>query len=81
MEQHTVSEAIHGVTPEYLADEIRLWVTEGGLSWMEASVHCAELFGIDVEVLAEMLSADIKGLIEIEASDLNFIPKQARLPI
>jgi hypothetical protein len=36
---------------------------------------------MEVESAAQMISTNIKDKIEVEAQDLNFLPRAARLPI
>jgi len=52
-------------------------------TYLEAiTEHCKET-GLEIEVAATLikLNANIKGKIQEEAEDLNFLPKIARLPI
>jgi hypothetical protein len=48
---------------------------------MDAVILYAEENEIEVESAARMISQSLKEKIEVEAQDLNFLPKSARLPI
>mgnify|MGYP001107612644 CR=1 FL=1 len=50
-------------------------------SYMDAVILYAEENNIEVESAARMISQSLKEKIEVEAQDLNFLPKSARLPI
>jgi hypothetical protein len=50
-------------------------------SYMDAVILYAEENEIEVESAARMISQSLKEKIEVEAQDLNFLPKSARLPI
>lgn len=50
-------------------------------SYMDAIILYAEENNIEVESAARMISQSLKEKIEVEAQDLNFLPKSARLPI
>ena len=56
-------------------------VKEKNVTHMEAVLlHCKEQ-GIEPDTVSNLLSKGLKEKIEANARDLNFLPKQARLPI
>ena len=56
-------------------------VKEKNITHMEAVLlHCKEQ-GIEPDTVSNLLSKGLKEKIEANARDLNFLPKQARLPI
>ena len=64
--------------------EIEKLVKANGISYIDGIVHYASVSGIEIEVLAEIVSKNdvIKSQLEIEAENLNLIKKKtSRLPI
>jgi hypothetical protein len=53
------------------------------LSYLDAILHYSEVSGLEIEVLAEIMSKDplIKSKLQIEAENLNFLKKTDRLPV
>jgi len=51
------------------------------LSYIDAIVYLCEKNGIEVEDARKYVSTIIKSKIEVEAMQLNFLPKQNTLPI
>jgi hypothetical protein len=60
---------------------IERFAKEKRCSYMDAVILYAEENEIEVESAARMISQSLKEKIEVEAQDLNFLPKSARLPI
>ena len=58
-------------------------VKEGGLDYIDAVVHYCEQNNIEIETVASIIknSSYMKSNIQIEAENLNFLPKRARLPV
>jgi Rad3-related DNA helicase len=58
-------------------------VIEKDLSYIDAAIHYAEKNNMEVETVANIIkmSTVVKAQIQIEAESLNFLPKQAHLPI
>lgn len=48
---------------------------------MDAVCWWCETNEMEIEVAAKLLNTVIKGKLEVEAQDLNFLAKGARLPI
>lgn len=70
-------------TPTEFAAEIEELVWKHDIEYMDAVVFYCEKHSLEIEVAATLikLNANIKGKIQEEAEDLNFLPKIARLPI
>jgi hypothetical protein len=62
---------------------IHKFVQENGTSYLDAIIHHSECSGLEIEVIAEIVSRDelIKSKLEVEAENLNFIKRTSRLPI
>ena len=62
--------------------QIELIVKQTGTNYMDAVIHYCEKFNVDIEVAASIIRNNpvLKTNIQLEAEDLNFLPKQARLP-
>jgi hypothetical protein len=58
-------------------------VMEKELSYIDAAIHYAEQHNMEVETVANIIkmSTVVKAQIQLEAEGLNFLPKQAHLPI
>ena len=48
---------------------------------MAAVLHYCEQEGIEPEAVSSLISKGLKEKIEANARDLNFLPRQAQLPI
>ena len=51
------------------------------MSYMDAVVFYCEENDIEIETVGKFISKVLKEKIESEARDLNFLPRQAKLPI
>jgi hypothetical protein len=62
---------------------IETLVMEKELSYIDAAIHYAEQNEMEVETIASIIkmSTVVKAQIQIEAENLNFLPKSAHLPI
>ena len=58
-------------------------VMEKELTYIDAALHYAETHSMEVETVANIIkmSTVVKAQIQLEAESLNFLPKQAHLPI
>lgn len=58
-------------------------VIEKDLTYIDAAIHYAETHKMEVETVANIIkmSTVVKAQIQVEAENLNFLPKQAHLPI
>lgn len=56
-------------------------VVEKRLSYLDAVVWWCEKNEMEIEIAAKLLNTTIKGKLEVEAQDLNFLEKGARLPL
>lgn len=68
-------------TKEEFSLLIEQYARDKKCSYMDAIVLYCEENEIEVESAAQKISTNIKEKIEVEAQDLNFLPKTARLPI
>ena len=56
-------------------------VIDKRIGYMDAVCWWCEKNEIEIEVAAKLLNTVIKGKLEVEAQDLNYLAKGARLPI
>ena len=56
-------------------------VHEKQLTYMEALVYYCDNNELEVETAAKLINPVIKSKIEVEAQDLNFLPKTSKLPL
>ena len=69
------------MSKEEFSLKIEKFVREKRCSYLDAIVLFSEQNGIEVESAAQMVNTTIKQKLEVEAQDLNFLPKTARLPV
>jgi len=69
-------------TTEFIRIIERL-VKDDGLDYIDAVIFYCEQNNVEIETAASIIrnSTYIKSNIQIEAENLNFLPKRARLPI
>jgi len=61
--------------------EIENIAKEKQITHMDAVLHYCEKEGIEPESVSSLISKGLKEKIEANARDLNFLPRQAQLPI
>ena len=68
-------------SPKTFTIEIENIVKEKNLTHMEAVLWYCQKEGIEPDTVGSLISKGLKQKIEANARDLNFLPKQAQLPI
>ena len=70
-------------TPSTFMQEIDKLVEEEGLEYIEAIIYYCEVNDIEIETAASLIkgSAKMKAKVQLEAENLNYIPKSGKLPI
>lgn len=70
-------------TMNLFAVEVRALRVEKRMDYIDAVIHWCELKGLEVELAASLVIADAAMLssIEVEAENLNYLKKTARLPV
>ncbi len=68
-------------TPKIFSLKIESIVKEKALTHMEAVLEHCRIQEIEPDSVARLITKSLKDKIEANARDLNFIPKQAKLPI
>ena len=68
-------------TPKTFTLEIERIVREKEITHMDAVLWYCEQEGLEPDDLGALLSKGLKAKIEANARELNFLPKQAQLPI
>lgn len=69
------------MSKEEFSLKIENFVSQKRCSYLDAIIIFAEENGIEIESAAQMLNTTIKQKLEVEAQDLNYLPKTARLPV
>lgn len=66
-----------------IVNQIEQSVKDKNLSYIEAIVECCEQKNLEIESVAQLIKKNqvLKSKIQVEAENLNFIPKSSRLPI
>lgn len=72
----------NGLTTEKFTKEIERIVNTFNIDYMDAVIHFCEKNNIEVETAASIIRSNlkIKSRLQLEAENLNFLPKSAKLP-
>ena len=62
-------------------EEIEKIISGTDYNYMEAIVEYCNKTGMEIEVASTLVNKDLKAKIEIDAQELNMLPKTHRLPI
>ncbi len=68
-------------TPKIFSMKIEEVVKEKGISHMDAVLWYCQQEGIEPDSVRALITKGLKEKIEANARELNFLPKQAQLPI
>ena len=68
-------------TPKTFSLKIETIVKEKQLTHMEAVLWYCQEEGLEPDSVGSLISKGLKQKIEADARDLNFLPKQAQLPV
>ena len=68
-------------TPKTFCMKIEDIVKENSISHMDAVLWYCEQEGLELEGISPLISKALKQKIEADARELNFLPRQAKLPI
>ena len=68
-------------TPKTFCMKIEDIVKEKSISHMDAVLWYCEQEGLELEGISPLISKALKQKIEADARELNFLPRQAKLPI
>jgi|TARA_B100001964_G_scaffold93527_1_gene104987 hypothetical protein len=68
-------------TSKIFTNTIENIVKEKQITHMEAVLHYCEKEGIEPQTVKSLISKGLKEKIEANARDLNFLPRQAQLPV
>ena len=50
------------------------------ISHMDAIFHCCEEEDIDIDIVPKLINKSLKDKLEVEARELNFLPRLGSLP-
>jgi hypothetical protein len=67
------------LTKDSFSKEVEKFVLETGSDYMDAVLHICQLRDIEPETAAKLLNANLKNMIEKEASSLNLVEKTQSL--
>lgn len=69
------------MTKQKFSELIEDLVKEKEITYLEAITWYCEKFEFEIETAAKLVSPKIRAHLELEAQDLNYIEKHARLPM
>ena len=75
------NDSVEFMTKAKFSKLVESTVRQHQMSHMDAIIHLCELNGIEVEDCKKYLSNVIKEKVEVEAMNLNYMPKSNELPI
>lgn len=72
----------NGLSSEKFLKEIDRIVSTYNIDYMDAVIHFCEKNNIEVETAASIIRSNlkIKSKLQLEAENLNYLPKSAKLP-
>ena len=69
------------MTPKKFSIAIEKTVRQSGISYMDALVDYCNKNQIEAEQIKPLITKSLKEKVEVDARNLNFLPKVATLPI
>lgn len=69
------------MTTAKFSEIIERTVIDKRISYLDAVIWYCEKNELEIDVAAKLLNTTIKSKLEVEAQDLNFLAKGARLPL
>ena len=69
------------LTPKKFSLQVEKVAFEKNITHMESVIICCETYGIDPEYAAKLITKGLKEKIELNAMELNYLPKSAKLPV
>ena len=52
-----------------------------GISHLDAIFHCCDVDDIDLDIVPKLVNKSLQDKLEVEARELNFLPKLGSLPL
>lgn len=62
-------------------EQIENMVINSDYNYMEAIIDYCDRTGMEIELASSLVNKDLKAKIQIDAQELNMLPKSRRLPI
>ena len=78
MEQQLTSKLM---TPKKFSIAIERKVKEFGMTYLDALLDYCEKSDLEPEMIKPLITKSLKEKVEVDARNLNFLPKVAQLPI
>ena len=69
------------MTPKKFSIAIEKAVSEGGGTYMDALLDYCEKYQLEPEMIKPLITKSLKEKVEVDARNLNYLPKIATLPI
>ena len=70
-----------GITTKNFSLQIEELVKTKNMSYMDALLYYGDENKLESETIATMVSSKVKAKLRVEAEELHFFPKTAKLPI
>ena len=69
------------MTPKKFSISIEQTVQESGISYMDALLDYCDKYQLEPEMIKPLITKSLKEKVEVDARNLNCLPKVATLPI
>ena len=69
------------MTPKKFSISIEKTVQESGISYMDALLDYCDKYQLEPEMIKPLITKSVKEKVEVDARNLNYLPKVATLPI
>ena len=67
-------------SPETFSVKIEIMAVDMETGHMDAIFHCCEEEDIDIDIVPKLINKSLKDKLEVEARELNFLPRLGSLP-
>ena len=67
-------------SPETFSVKIEIMAVDMEIIHMDAIFHCCEEEDIDIDIVPKLINKSLKDKLEVEARELNFLPRLGSLP-
>lgn len=69
------------MTPKKFSISIEKTVQESGISYMDALLDYCDKYQLEPEMIKPLITKSLKEKVEVDARNLNYLPRVATLPI
>ena len=67
-------------SPETFSMKIEKMAIDMGITHLDAILHCCDEEDVDLDIVPKLVNKSLKDKLEVEARELNFLPRLGSLP-